>query len=57
MGGLEVRLDDVLHRRSATEDVLAMPGDELTAEEPRVLSESRPVKLPWGREANQSFAV
>lgn len=53
-GGLQVRLDDVLSQRSATEDLLAIPGGELTSEELRILSEGRPGKNPWEREAEPS---
>jgi hypothetical protein len=55
-GQLEVRLDDVLNQRLASEDLLAIGGDDLTEEELEELHESRPGTLPWEREQKRSSA-
>jgi hypothetical protein len=49
-GCLQVRLDDVLRERVLREDLMAMPGEELTPEELRIMKGTRPGKNPWERE-------
>ena len=44
---LEVRPDDVLHQRLVREALLGIGGDDLSPEELPVLSEARPVTIPW----------
>jgi hypothetical protein len=48
-GRTQVLLDDVLRRREETEGLSAIGGDELTAEELRDLTVSRPGTNPWHR--------
>jgi len=48
-GRIQVLLDDVLFRRAEREGLMAMSGDELSAEELRSLRETRPGKNPWER--------
>lgn len=50
---IQVLLDDVLARRAEEEDLTAIPGDELSPDELRVLRETRPGSNPWQRERRQ----
>lgn len=48
-GRIQVLLDDVLFRRAEREALMAIGGDELSAEELQILHDSRPGKNPWER--------
>jgi hypothetical protein len=49
-GRTQVLLDDVLRRREETEELSAIGGDEMTAEEIRTRREGRPGTNPWERQ-------
>ena len=49
-GSLELSFSSVLNERMVREGLMAIGGRELTDEEKRILSESRPGTLPWKRE-------
>lgn len=49
-GSLELPFASILYERIVREGLMAIGGDELTEEEKRILSESRPGTLPWKRE-------
>lgn len=55
-GSLSIRLDDILYRRAESEGLMAFSGDEMTEEELRILTESRPGKNPWDREEERPSA-
>jgi hypothetical protein len=55
-GQLEVRLDDVLHRRLEAEALLGFGGEELTPEDLEIMHETRPGTLPWKREQSKPSA-
>ena len=46
-GRVQVLLDDVLHRRAEREGLMAIGGDELSPDQLRILTETRPGKNPW----------
>jgi hypothetical protein len=50
---IQVHLDDVLARRAEEEDLTAIPGGDLSADELRVLRETRPGSNPWRLERRQ----
>jgi hypothetical protein len=50
-GRTQVLLDDVLHQRAATENLTAIGGDDLTADELHVMHDARPGVTPWERDA------
>ena len=49
-GSLELPFASILYERMVREGLMAIGGRELTEEEKRILSESRPGTLPWKRE-------
>jgi hypothetical protein len=49
-GSLELSFASILYERMVREGLMAIGGEELTDEEKRILSESRPGTLPWKRE-------
>jgi hypothetical protein len=49
-GSLELSFASILYERMVREGLMAIGGEELTEEEKRILSESRPGTLPWKRE-------
>lgn len=49
-GSLELPFASILYERWVREGIMAIGGEELTDEEKRILSESRPGTLPWKRE-------
>jgi hypothetical protein len=53
-GRVQVLLDDVLERRAEGEDLAAVGGDELSADELRRLRETRPGTNPWARRVTEA---
>lgn len=51
-GRIQVSLDDVLRRRAENDALLAIGGEELSAEELGVLKQERPGTNPWERKSN-----
>jgi hypothetical protein len=52
-GRIQVLLNDVLERWAETDDLTAMGGDELSADELRTLRQTRPGTNPWQREPSE----